>query len=57
MADYTKAIELNPNFATAYNNRAASKGLLGDINGACEDAKKSASLGYDASKLIEVLCK
>jgi len=56
ISDYTKAIELDPNNATAYNNRAASKYFANDLKGACEDAKKSASLGYDASKLIQDVC-
>jgi len=56
ISDYTKAIELYPNNATAYNNRAASKYFTNDLKGACEDAKKSASLGYDASKLIQDAC-
>ena len=56
ISDYTKAIELDPNNATAYNNRAASKYYNNDLKGACKDAKKSASLGYDASKLIQVVC-
>ena len=56
IADYTKAIELNPKDASAYNNRAASKYFSNDLKGACEDAKKSASLGYDASKLIQAAC-
>jgi hypothetical protein len=33
-----------------------SKYYTNDLKGACEDAKKSRSLGYDASKLIEAAC-
>ena len=45
IADFTKAIEINPNDASAYYNRSITKENLGDINGACEDAKKAISLG------------
>ena len=56
ISDYNKAIELDPNNASAYYNRAISKYYTNDLNGACEDAKKSTSLGIDASKLIELAC-
>ncbi|MDB9712975.1 hypothetical protein OAA78_04750 [Flavobacteriaceae bacterium] len=49
-------MELDPNLALAYNNRAISKYFINDLKGACEDAKKSASLGNDASKVIEIVC-
>ena len=42
---YTKAIELNPNYADAYANRALSKKNLHDDAGACSDWKKAAKLG------------
>ena len=45
IADDTKAIEINTNFAFAYNNRGFSKYYLGDKNGACVDWKKAAALG------------
>ena len=45
IADYTKAIEINPNYAKAYSNRGISKENLGDLNGACVDWKKAAALG------------
>ena len=51
ISDYTKAIELDPNYANAYNNRGASKENLGDLNGACADWKKAAELGSADSKL------
>ena len=46
MSDYTKAIEINPNYSNAYHNRAvtAARGL-GDEISACEDFKKAISLG------------
>jgi len=36
IADYTKAIELEPNFPNAYNNRGVTKNDLGDLNNALE---------------------
>ena len=56
ISDYTKLIELDPNEAEAYKNRAISKYYTNDLKGACEDARKSGSLGYDASELIELAC-
>ena len=57
ISDFNKAIELDPNYAKAYNNRSVSKAFINDYYGACEDAKKVESLGFDASKLIELVCK
>ena len=49
IADYTKAIELDPDDVTAYKNRSVAKEILGDLNGACADARKAASLGHSNS--------
>jgi len=38
---FNKAIELNPNFAYAYNNRGYAKMQLGDLSGARKDITKS----------------
>jgi tetratricopeptide (TPR) repeat protein len=38
--DFTKAIELNPNYAKAYGNRGNAKQTLGDFKGAIEDYNK-----------------
>ena len=46
---FTKAIELDPNYANAYYNRGISKENLGDLNGACADWKKAAALGHKNS--------
>jgi lipoprotein NlpI len=56
IADYTKAIELDPNYASAYKNRAIAKYYTNDLNGACEDARKSGSLGNPFPKMIEAAC-
>ena len=41
IADYTKAIEINPQNATAYNNRGSAKDDLGDYQGAIDDYDKA----------------
>ena len=50
IADYTKAIELDPDYARAYNNRGLVKKNIGDLNGACSDWRKAANLGDANSK-------
>ena len=49
IADYNKAIELDPNSAINYDNRSVAKELIGDLKGACDDAKKAVNLGSTAS--------
>ena len=44
IADYTKAIDLDPNFASAYNNRANSKVRLKNYIGAIFDYNKAIDL-------------
>ena len=44
IADYTKAIELNPNYALAYYNRGISKKDLEDNYGAIADYNKAIEL-------------
>ena len=57
IADYTKAIELDPNYRNAYTNRGINKENLGDLNGACADWKKAARLGdADAAKWVANQC-
>ena len=41
IADYTKAIKLNPKYAPAYHNRAEAKFNLEDYKGAMEDVNKA----------------
>jgi Flp pilus assembly protein TadD len=45
IADFNKAIELNPSYSEAYNNRGATYLNLKNIEKAKEDAKKAAELG------------
>ena len=56
IADYTKAIEIDPNYAYAYNNRGIAKYYSGDKNGACKDARKAEELGGDVSQFINAEC-
>ncbi|MEO0536487.1 MAG: tetratricopeptide repeat protein, partial [Cyanobacteria bacterium P01_A01_bin.123] len=42
--DYTKAIELNPDYADAYNNRGIAKRALGDNQDAIDDYTKAIEL-------------
>jgi len=54
--DYSKAIELNPNYAEAYANRGCAKEELGDKEGAIADWQKAADLGdEEAVKWIQEL--
>ncbi len=57
ISDYTKAIELDPDYTYAYVNRGVAKEIIGDLNGACADWKKAASLGYtNAAKWVANEC-
>ena len=46
ISDFTKAIEIYPEYTAAYLYRGIAKLNIGDLKGACFDAKKIASLGY-----------
>ena len=50
IADYTKAIEYDPNYASAYNNRGTSKDELNDYQGAITDYTKAIELKPDYYK-------
>ena len=49
ISDYTKAIEINPNYALSFANRGSSKEEIGDMKGACADWRKASSLGYESA--------
>ena len=40
IADFSRAIEINPQYAAAYQLRGSSKSILGDIQGAIADYTK-----------------
>ena len=44
IADYTKAIQLNPNYAEAYAARSVAEKVKGDSNGANADHAKAIQL-------------
>lgn len=55
--DYTKAIQLNNNYAEAYHNRAIAFFILYDKISACADLEKSLELGYEpAAELKKYFC-
>jgi tetratricopeptide (TPR) repeat protein len=54
---YNKALELDHDYAAAYFFRGTLSYRLSDYNNACKDARKAQSLGYDASQLIQAVCK
>ena len=50
IADYTKAIQVNPKDADSYYNRGVAKTMIGDRLGAQQDWKKAAELGHSKAK-------
>ena len=46
IADYTKVIEMDNSYRDAFLNRSLLKELIGDVKGACSDAKRSVNLGF-----------
>ncbi|NJM74099.1 MAG: tetratricopeptide repeat protein [Scytonema sp. RU_4_4] len=53
LEDYKQAIEVNPGFADAYNNRAILRAAQGDRTGAIEDLQKAAQLLMDGGKTAQ----
>lgn len=57
IADYSKAIELNPSFADAYFNRGITKISSGQKDKGCLDLSKAGELGDgEAYKAIRAPC-
>jgi tetratricopeptide (TPR) repeat protein len=58
ISDFSKAIELDPNYADAFLLRGLSKYELGDMRGRCSDFIKASKLGNKyATDLYSKLCK
>ena len=58
VADYTKAIEIDPDYGAAYYNRGLLKQTLGDKQSACRDWSKAGETGMaDAYDLIKRNCR
>ena len=47
IADFTKAIELDPQYTSAYLNRGIARELVNDLTGACSDWRKAVNLGNE----------
>ena len=47
IADYTRAIELDPNLAAAYYNRGVARAATGDPAGVGADFHRARELGYE----------
>ena len=50
MADYDKAILLNPAYVNAYQNRSVARRMTGDAAGADADAAKAKELASKSAK-------
>ncbi len=56
--DFSKSIELNPDYSDAYNFRGMSKYKSGDKSGACSDWKRAVELGNGgASEMAQRYCQ
>ncbi len=52
MKDYNRAIQVKPEFANAYFNRAALNYIYGDTQKACDDWRKAAKLGLEQAQTV-----
>ncbi|HEX9924498.1 MAG TPA: tetratricopeptide repeat protein, partial [Anaerolineae bacterium] len=52
IADYDRAIELDPHYATAYNNRGLACRLRGDVTGAVSDYETAHKLQPDDLSIV-----
>ena len=56
--DYSKAIEINPNYLDAYINLGVEKNKVGEMKGACFNWTKASGLGdEDATKWVKEYCQ
>ena len=57
IADYDKAIALDPAYASAYYNRGITRKNTGDKKRACEDFNKAVELGSELAVKYADACK
>ena len=58
IADFNKAIAINPQNPTAPSNRGITKELIDDLTGACADWRKASSLGVqEAAGWVKDQCQ
>ena len=53
IADYNRAIELNPKYASAYYNRGNAKEAKGDLDGAIADFKRATEVDRKTSPSLK----
>lgn len=58
ISDFSKCLELNPNYADAYNFRGMAKYKSGNISGACSDWNRASELGNaSAGEMAQRYCR
>ena len=58
IADFTKAIELDPKYGEAWLNRGVVKEMIRDNKGACQDWSKASDQGITAAgKYVNSQCQ
>jgi tetratricopeptide (TPR) repeat protein len=53
IAEYSKAIRLNPKYVVAFNNRAIARRQIGDLEGARADERQAIRLAFEAAAEAE----